>query len=192
MILSSHFYKWLNSVNKFSTDSARSDMIAKFNFLVLKNVSLQQLFKRFMLSTKTTAFIRNTPTVTRFYSNRTAIKLTKQAAKDLNNDGTGKHTHIMENYCISKECENKKCPTLCDQGYKNEIKGHNTHKPPIGRIARFIDNHDANGDPKPQYFIPTNKKVEITEKEKQQYGKDIKEDMKQTNFVQQHDDKYDK
>jgi hypothetical protein len=54
----------------------------------------------------------NQPT-TRSYT-RTAVRLKKQAAKDLAND-TGKHPHVTENYCILKGCENQKCPSLCDQ-----------------------------------------------------------------------------
>ena len=132
----------------------------------------------------------NQPTTTRSYT-RTAVRLKKQAAKDLANDHTGKHPHVTENYCILKGCENQKCPSLCDQPNGSDIKGHNTHKPPVGRIARFVDSQDANGNAESQYFVKTNKKVTVSETEKQQYGKEIKDDPKQTTYVQNHDDKYD-
>lgn len=126
-----------------------------------------------------------------YYSTKTAANLTKQAVQDLANDGSGKHPHVMENFCILKGCENKKCPSLCDQSAKYRILGHNTHKPPIGRFARFIDDYDANGDLKKQYFVSTNEKKEITEQEKQNYGKNLKPNPKQTNYIQNHEDKYD-
>lgn len=149
--------------------------------------------KRYMH--RASAMIQNISNVNqnimRLYSTRTAINLSKKVANDLANDGTGKHAHILENKCILKGCEHKKCINLCDDYSKSKVLGHNTHKPPIGRFARFIDDHDANGDPQKQYFVKTNKTIEITKQEKQKYCKEIKENNKQTSFVKNHDEKYD-
>lgn len=92
--------------------------------------------------------------------------------------------------CFQDNIEPFSHTTLCDQPNEIQIEGHNTHKPPIGRITRFIDEKDSNGDPNAQYFVPTNKKVEITEQEKENYGKDFKVDPKTQTFVNQHLDKY--
>jgi hypothetical protein len=161
---------------------------------ILAKVDLIKIQKRYMH--RSGPIIRvgcqsSYPRMTRMYATKTAVNFKNQAAQDLANDGTGKHPHVMQNYCVLKGCENKKCMTLCDNGVKSRITGHNTHVPPGGRFARFIAEHDANGDPKKQYFVPTNKKTEISEQEKQSYGKDIKDNKKQTSYVQNHDDKYD-
>lgn len=121
------------------------------------------------------------------YSTRVACTVDKKLA----NDGTGKHTHVAKQTCILANCENKECPALCTSPNKFKIQGHNTHKPPVGRITRFVAETDANGDQKTQYFVKTNKKIEITEQEKQQYGNKIKPDAKQQAFIDQHSDKYD-
>lgn len=57
-------------------------------------------------------------------------------------------------------------------------------------MARFISEDDANGNPKPQYFVPTNKKNEMTETQRQHYGKEIKPDTSGQIFVDKHKDKY--
>lgn len=129
-------------------------------------------------------------THTRSYTIK-AVKFKKKAAEELANDDNGKHTHIIQNFCILKGCENKKCSQLCDQFNRFDVKGHNTHRPPVGRIVRFVDSQDADGNTKSQYFVRTNKNVTVTETEKQNYGKDIKEDAKQTTYIQNHNDKYD-
>lgn len=122
------------------------------------------------------------------YSTRVACKVDKKLA----NDGTGNHTHVAKQSCILTNCENKDCPSLCSTPDKFRVTGHNTHKPPVGRMARFVAETDANGSQKAQYFVPTNKKIEITEQEKQQqYGNKIKPDAKQQIFIDQHSDKYD-
>jgi len=125
------------------------------------------------------------------YSTRTTCQFKGKAAKDLANDHTGKHTHVIEEKCIVTDCENQKCPSLCDNANGFAVKGHNTHKPPVGRMTRFVSEKDANGVNKPQYFVPSNTKKEVTEQDRQQkYSKDIKPDPKQQAFVTQHDDKY--
>lgn len=109
----------------------------------------------------------------------------------INTDGSRKHTNVVKENCTLLDCQQKKGSFSCDQSAKYRILGHNTHKPPIGRFARFIDDYDANGDPKKQYFVSTNEKKEITEQEKQNYGKNLKPNPKQTNYIQNHEDKYD-
>ena len=94
--------------------------------------------------------------------------------------------------CILTNCENKVCPALCTTPDRFRVMGYNTHKPPIRRMGHFVAETDANGSQKMQYFVPMNKKTEITEQEKQQqYGNKIKSDAKQQAFVDQHSDKYD-
>ena len=100
------------------------------------------------------------------------------------------HTHIGAQKCILNDCDIKDCSTLCDLPNGLGIDGHNTHKPPIGRFARFISEEDTNGNKKAQYFVPVNKKSEITEQEKQQYNKDLKTDVKTENYFQKYKDKY--
>ena len=143
------------------------------------------------------ATLRATARVTSGYGARSmstyrAVKLKKDAAKDHANDGTGKHTHVVEQHCVQTDCDKKKCPTLCDQALKDEIKGHQTHKLPIGRFGKYIASEDANGDSKTQYFVSTNKPHTITAQEKQTYGTQIKTDTLQQKFIEKYADKYDK
>lgn len=167
-----------------------------YSIMLIKKTVYNIQLKRSMH--RSTVFVRNAQNIaqqtwvtpSRSFT-RSAVRLKNQAAKDVANDDTGKHTHVTQNYCVLKGCENKSCPSLCDQPDGCDVKGHNTHKPPIGRITRFVADHDANGNSKTQYFVKTNKKTTITEKEKQKYGKDIKDDPNQTTFVQNHHDKYD-
>lgn len=126
----------------------------------------------------------------RNYATKVAFRLGKQAIHK-SNDDTGKHPHVGTQECVIQDCASKKCPALCDQPTKINVDGHNTHKPPIERMARFVSEKDANGDSNTQYFVSTNKKVEMTEQEKQKYGKDYKPDLKTQIFVNQHPDKYD-
>lgn len=109
----------------------------------------------------------------------------------LANDGTGNHTHVAQQICILDNCENQICEKLCATPKLFRIKGHNTHKPVIGRLTRFIAAEDANGDPKKQYYVPCNQKKELTEAEKQAYGNKIKHVPKQQAFIDAHQDKYD-
>lgn len=127
----------------------------------------------------------------RNYATIVAIKLKNKAAKNLANDANGKHSHVGTQTCTLQDCQTKECPTLCSQPDKLCIDGHNTHKPPIGRFARFIYEKDANGNNIPQYYVKMNKKTECTEEEKQtKYANDIKKDEKTESFVKQHSDKY--
>ena len=68
--------------------------------------------------------------------------LVEKLLKNLANDDTGKHTHVIEEKCIITECPSKFCPSLCDKANGFTVKGHNTHKPPIGRLTRFISEGD--------------------------------------------------
>lgn len=86
-----------------------------------------------------------------------AYKFKGNAAKDLANDGSGKHTHICKETCVQQDCEEKKCTSLCDTLADRNNLGHNTHKPIAGRFSRFISGTDANGNPQNQYFTKTNK-----------------------------------
>lgn len=130
-----------------------------------------------------TSFCRN-------YATQEAVKVNGKAVQELANDGTGKHTHITKQECSAEDCASKKCTALCAIPTKTSFEGHNTHKPPIGRFARVISEEDVNGNQQTQYFVPTNKKIEITEQEKQQYGKDIKPDPKTKKYVEKYQDKY--
>ena len=123
-------------------------------------------------------------------STRAAVKLKKDAAQDHANDGTGKHTHVVEQHCMQTDCSKKKCPTLCDQALKDEIKGHQTRKLSIGRFGKYIASEDANGNPKAQYFVSTNKPHTITAQEKQAYGTQISFDLVQQKFIEKYADKY--
>lgn len=122
---------------------------------------------------------------------QSAFQLKKKAAKDHANDGTGSHSHQANQYCIRPNCDKQVCPQLCDQPKELDFKGHNTHKPPVGRFARFISDNDANGNPTKRYFVKTNKSNKMTEQEKQNYGKEVKHDPKMENFIKNHSDKYD-
>lgn len=98
-------------------------------------------------------------------STRVAIKVKGKAAQELANDNKGKHTHVAEESCIKTNCETKTCASLCDTSKDFSIRGHNTHKPPIGRFCRFVSETDANGEAKPQYFVSTSaKKKNISRK----------------------------
>ena len=83
----------------------------------------------------------------------------------------------------------KECSSLFHKPSKVVINGHNTNKPPIERFTRFISDKDANGDSKPQYYVSTNQKTEITVQEKQSFGKNYKEDPKMINYMKQNEDK---
>lgn len=128
--------------------------------------------------------------LSRGYATDAAFKLKGQAAKDHANDGGKGHTHTGTQKCILPDCDSKKCPGLCDQAAGLQIDGHNTHKPPIGRFCRFVASEDVNGDPRPQYYVPSNTKNEMTEQEKQNYGKQIKPDSAAEAFMQKYKDKY--
>lgn len=132
----------------------------------------------------------STTTIASSYSTKTCFTLSKNAAKNHANDGKGNHCHVAEQYCTKQECPEKTCPQLCDSSGDLKLRGHNTHKPPIGRFTRFVNEVDVNGDSKPQYFVPTNTKKVITDKEKQGYGTKIKPDPKTENYIKQHHDKY--
>lgn len=107
--------------------------------------------------------------------------------KVLANDGTSKHTHVVEQTCILEDCDTKKCLNLCSSKNTFRILGHNTHKPPVGRLTRFISEQDADGNLKTQYFVPSNKKIEITE---HQHGFQIKTNLKTKSYIDKHSDKY--
>src|SRR5579875_2088091 len=124
------------------------------------------------------------------YSSKVTFKLKNDAAKDYANDGTGKHTHVGTQQCILADRDTKKCPTVCSQPTILEVDGHNTHKPPVGRVTRFISPEDVNGSQQPQYFVPTNKKSEMTEQQKQAYGKDFKLDQNAQSYIEKYKDKY--
>lgn len=88
-------------------------------------------------------------------------------------------------------CSLISCQGLCGLPNGFRVLGHNTHKPPIGRMARFIHEKDANGADKPQYFVPTNTKKEISQEEREKYpAKEIKEDLKQQGYIEDHLDKF--
>ena len=124
------------------------------------------------------------------YSTKVTCRFKGKAIKDLANDDTGKHIHVAEQTCIQNDCSSKKCLSLCEDPGKFRILGHNTHKPPIGCITRFIAKQDANGFLKDQYFVKTNKKIEIAEKEKQQYSNEILPDSTQQVYLYNHIEKY--
>ena len=114
-----------------------------------------------------------------------------QAAKDQANDSTGTHTHVADKHCTMKDCGNIKCKTLCGPEEKIKVLGHHTHKPPIGRFMRLISEEDATGASRNQYFVKTNKETVISQKEKQTYGNQMKDDIKQEPFITKNIDKYD-
>jgi hypothetical protein len=163
--------------------------------LTSKN-NYNEIIKRTMMYTpsrivqKTTANFSNTNSRT-FTRIAAKIQPKSKAALEHANDNTGKHTHVADYSCIEKDCDTRKCPTLCNTPSKFSLLGHHTHKPPIGRFCRTIDDQDALGKKRTQYFIKTNETSEIPEKDKQKYGTEIKQDHKQQPFVDQHHDKYD-
>lgn len=120
-----------------------------------------------------------------------AKKYTKAAAKDLANDGKGNHTHVEKEICVKVDCENTQCQTLCDTLKETAPKGHNTHKPPIGRFCRFISETDANGNPQAQYFVPTNEKRKIPSSQVNSYGPQIKPKTKQQPYIDKYTNTYD-
>lgn len=121
------------------------------------------------------------------YSTKTGVKFSKKYSNDNMNKT---HVHVCKEKCVLQDCETKECPTLCDTRTETEILGHNTHKPPIGRMARRIFETDAKGDNKSQWFVKSNRPNKISEQERQQSTKDIKPDAKQNDFIQTHTDKY--
>lgn len=145
----------------------------------------------FMRSSARSFAKKITPCPQRSMAYVSGCRLKGKAAKDHANDGTGNHPHRAENYCIKERCEKLKCPSLCDTPKSFRIVGHGTHKPPIGRFSQRISDTDANGDPNPQYYVKSNKKNEMTEQEKQNYGNQIKPDAKMEAHMDKHKDKYD-
>lgn len=129
--------------------------------------------------------------ITRDYSSKITFKLSKNAAANHANDGKGNHIHVGTQKCTLVDCATKKCPQVCGQPTDLDIDGHHTHKPPVGRMARFVSVKDVNGDAKSQYFVPTNKKNTMTEQQKQTYGSDFKPDAKSQQYVTQHEENYD-
>ena len=124
-----------------------------------------------------------------FMSYIASVRIKKSAVSNLANDDNGKHSHVSEEFCVQQDCEKKTCVNLCDTLKDADIKGHNTHKPRIGRFCRFVSETDANGNSTSQYFVPTNNKVKILP---QNYTKDVKPDPKQQPYVAKHKDIYDK
>ena len=113
-----------------------------------------------------------------------AYKVKGNAAKDLANDGTGKHAHVCKETCVQSDCEEKKCNSLCDVFKDTTSLGHNTHKPPIGRFAKFIAKYDANGILNSQYFVRSNFPKAANASTINQYNpKELKPDPKQTQYV---------
>ena len=113
-----------------------------------------------------------------------AYKVKGNAAKDLANDGTGKHAHVCKDTCVQPDCESKNCNSLCDVFKETTSLGHNTHKPPVGRFARFVAGYDANGVWISQYFVRSNFPRTADASKVTQYNvKDLKNDPKQTQYV---------
>lgn len=138
----------------------------------------------------TSRVVTKIPLIHSSYSTKIAFKLKAKAAKDYANDSTGKHPHVGTQKCTIADCNAKKCTNVCGNPTEITIDGHNTHKPPIGRMTRYIADEDANGYPNTQYFVKTNKEKVITEKEKIQYGKDFKDDPVTKTFVDKYANKY--
>ena len=111
------------------------------------NVTLNRTMLRYVL--------RNSPTSlaiqTRDMSCLRGVKFTKKMPQNMINDNNTAHTHVVKEKCVIPDCDIKKCPSLCDDFKEGDIKGHQTHKPPIGRMARYISAEDANGEKKQQY-----------------------------------------
>lgn len=100
-----------------------------------------------------------------------AYKVKGNAAKDLANDGTGKHAHVCKETCVQSDCEEKKCNSLCDVFKDTTSLGHNTHKPPIGILNS-------------QYFVRSNFPKAANASTINQYNpKELKPDPKQTQYV---------
>ena len=108
-------------------------------------------------------------------------------AQNYVNDETGKHPHVGTQECQITDCEAKKCPTVCNEPTIFYINGHFTHNPPKDKISYHIANEDIKGDPKAQYFVPVNKNIEMTKKEKENY---IKEDSKTQAYVNKYKDNF--
>lgn len=60
--------------------------------------------------------------------------------------------------------------------------------PPKNKIAKLVDNTDANGVSYPQFFVPNENPTDCTT-EMQQHASDIQDEPKTTAYVQQHHDK---
>ena len=87
------------------------------------------------------------PRLSMNYATKTSVSFNHEYS----NDGANKsHGHVCKETCVLKDCDNKKCLLLCDQRKETEILGHNTHKPPIGRMAKIISDYDAQGKKKSQ------------------------------------------
>lgn len=78
----------------------------------------------------------------------------------------------------------KKCTSLCDVLKDVTPLGHNTHKPPIGRFARYVSGTDASGNQNSQYFTKSTTQKTINAATVNQYNpNEMKVDTKQTAFV---------
>lgn len=80
---------------------------------------------------------------------------------------------------------------LCASRKETEILGHNTHRPPIGRMAKRISDIDAQGNKSDQWYIRNNNRKKISEAERQQMNpKDIKPNLKQQSYTDKNFEKY--
>lgn len=170
--------------NKFSTIIVQLGCIVKNPKVIVRPMQTAR-------QTITRLSYHNSIKPMRAYSTRVGLKLKGDVAKNLSNDNQKGHTHAAEETCSFKNCRLSNCPGLCGPRDKTYILGHDTHKPPVGRFARYVSDTDTNGDPKDQYHVKTNTKVEVDEKQRQAYGKKIKEDPKKTAYIRQNRDKYD-
>jgi len=84
-----------------------------------------------------------------------------KGAKKFANDGSGKHPHVVETFCKKESCETDKCSSICNSPDKTEVKGHYTHKPPVGRHCSYVSKKDCENEENSQYFVRAIPKKEI-------------------------------
>jgi len=80
-------------------------------------------------------------------------KTFKGPAKKFASDGSGKHPHVLETQCEKDTCSTQVCNNPCADKCDTKVKGHFSHKPPIGRNCKFVSQKDCNGEDDSQYFI---------------------------------------
>ena len=118
-------------------------------------------------------------------------KTLKGAAKVYANDSTGKHPHLLETSCEKPECSSQVCTTPCDKQVESQVKGHFTHKPPIGRNCKFLSEKDCHQVEDAQYFIravPVKNPISAKDITKFQKKKDIENHEKGTEFCRDNEE----
>jgi hypothetical protein len=105
--------------------------------------------------------------------------------KYANDEGTG-HPHALAVNCkVNPDCANKTCENPCGEFKETGVNGHFTHTPPVDKQSVKVGDTDANGDPRPQFFVLSKEKPTIPgdELNKLLENGDIKYNQKVSDYI---------